>query len=536
MSSSLAAPRLRPSPAFWSLPLSIAIAAAALSCGGDDGPSGGTGGAGGTGNPAGTGTGNPSGTGAGSGAGAGSGTGGMVTPPPPTCPAPIQPADVSSPSTVVGSGTPGGCTEAALDAALAKGGVVTFDCGSSPVTITVTSEKAIKKDTVIDGGGKVTLSGGGKTRILHLASAWDQKTPKLTVQHLVFTGGFTTDVPNTKETKQGGAAIFRDGGSLDVIACQFTNNHCASTGQDVSGGAITSQGVGDTVIVGSAFSGNSGSNGGAVGNLGNGFTVVNSSFDGNSATGTDGNPGNGGNGGAVVFDGAKTTMTLCGSVFTNNTAKAQGGAVFRVAYTNEPTAIDRCSFDKNSADPTVGLAGALYLQQTTITMTATTISNNKAHYGGGFWAGQSAVANLTNVTIANNSSDQGGGLWFANQVSGTFVNCTLAGNTSGYGAALFGTATAVKLQNCILANNNCKGAPFADGGPNLGFGGGEACVGGAVAGDPLLGPLQDNSGPTKTMVPGAGSPAIGKGMNCPATDQSGKPRKSPCTLGAVEAN
>ena len=59
-------------------------------------------------------------------------------------------------------------------------------------------------------------------------------------QRLAFTGGFTTDVPNTKDTNQGGAAIFRDGGSLDVIDCQFTNNHCARTGQDVSGGAITS--------------------------------------------------------------------------------------------------------------------------------------------------------------------------------------------------------------------------------------------------------------------------------------------------------
>ena len=112
----------------------------------------------------------------------------------------------------------------------------------------------MKQDTGIDGGGKITLSGRGMTRILHLVSAWDQKTPRLTVQHL----GFTTEAPNTKETKQGGAAIFRDGGSLDVIDCQFTDNHSASTGQDVSGGAITSQGVGDTIVVGSSFSGNAG--------------------------------------------------------------------------------------------------------------------------------------------------------------------------------------------------------------------------------------------------------------------------------------
>jgi hypothetical protein len=497
---------------------SLLIAGAAISCGG------GGEGAGATGSGGGTGT------------GTGTGTGGTVSAPPPICPEPSPAVDTTSSNAVVGSGAPDGCTEAALDTALAKGGVVTFDCGAAPMTIVVTSEKAIKQDTVIDGGGKVTLSGGGKTRILHLASAWDQKTAKLTVQHLGFQGGFTTDAPNTKETKQGGAAIFRDGGSLDVIDCQFADNHCASTGQDVSGGAITSQGVGDTIVVGSSFSGNSGSNGGAIGNLGNGFTVVNSAFDANAATGTDGNPGNGGNGGAVVFDGANTVMTICGSIFTGNSAKAQGGAVFRVAYTNEPTAIDRCTFDQNSADATMGLAGALYLEHTTITMTATTLSNNKAHYGGGLWAGQSAVANLTNVTIVNNSSDQGGGLWFAKDVSGTFLNCTIAGNTSGYGEALFDGTNSVKLESSIVAGNNCKGGPFVAGEVNLGFGSGDTCAPGTIGGDPLLGPLHDNGGPVKTMAPGAGSPAIGKGTTCAMTDARGQPRKMPCTLGAVEAD
>ena len=415
--------------------------------------------------------------------------------------------------------------------------MVTFDCGSLPATITVTAEQALKNDTVIDGGGKVTLSGGGKARILHLVSAFNVATPKLTVQHLAFTAGYTTDVMNTTATTEGGAAIFRDGGSLDVIDCQFTGNQCASTGQDVAGGAVTSQGVGNTVIVESTFQNNSGSNGGGVGNLGNGLTVANCTFDGNAATGTMGNPGNGGNGGAIVFDGAMTTMSICGSTFTGNKAGAQGGALFRVAYSGEPTNIDQCTFDGNASDPTVGLAGAIYLEDTTITMTATTISNNKANYGGGFWVGEMAVANLTNVTVANNSSNQGGGFWFANPKGGTFQNCTIAGNTSGYGGALFTGNNTVTLQNSIVSGNDCKntGDVFAGSGVNLVFMGGETCVNGGSTGDPLLGPLQDNGGPEKTELPGAGSPAIGKGMGCPATDERGKPRPaSGCTLGAVE--
>jgi hypothetical protein len=61
---------------------------------------------------------------------------------------------------VVGTGTPGSCTEAALDAALAGGGFVTFDCGPDPVTITISSTKMIDADTTIDGGSLITISGG----------------------------------------------------------------------------------------------------------------------------------------------------------------------------------------------------------------------------------------------------------------------------------------------------------------------------------------------------------------------------------------
>jgi hypothetical protein len=44
---------------------------------------------------------------------------------------------------VVGAGTPESCTEAALDAALAGGGLVTFDCGAEPVTVALSAEKVI---------------------------------------------------------------------------------------------------------------------------------------------------------------------------------------------------------------------------------------------------------------------------------------------------------------------------------------------------------------------------------------------------------
>jgi len=486
------------------------------------------------------------------GSGSGSGSGGGLTfdaghdgktpsPPAATCALPAPPVDTTTPATVVGTGTPASCTEAALDAAVAKGGVVTFDCGPSPATITVTAEVPVTVDTTLDGGHKITLSGGKTTRILHIKSAWNVATPLLTVQNLTFTDGYTTDVPNTTSTSEGGAAIFEDGGSLSVIDCTFTNNQCATSGEDVSGGAINGQGVGTLVVEGSTFTGNVGSNGGAIGTQDEDVTVVNSTFDGNKATGTGGNPGNGGDGGAMSYDGTLVSWTMCGDTFSNNSANASGGAIFRVAYNDEAVTIDRSTFDGNSVDPTSGNAGGLYLEYATVTLTGTTISNNSANYAGGLWLGHDSIVALTNDTIAGNKANGGGGVWFADGVTGTMLNVTVANNA---GDGMAQSNTGVTLQNVLVAGNThgtMDGEDSCDythtgAGVNMEYPGDPSspCTASVLVDDPELGPLQSNGGVTETMAPAAGSPAIGKGTGCPSTDQRGEPRKSPCTLGAYE--
>ena len=489
------------------------------------------------------GAGNDGGPGDGGGPSDGGGGQDAPLPPPPNkvCDLPAQLVDTSSPTTVVSDCS----SDAQLRAAVATGGIVTFSCGTA--TITVSSEIPVAKDTTIDGGGKITLSGGGKSRILHITSAWNVATPLLTVQNLTFQDGFTSDVPNTTSTKQGGGAIFEDGGSLTVIDCTFSHDTCASSGQDVSGGAINGQGVGTLIIEGSTFSDDSGSNGGAVGTQDENVTVVNSTFANDSATGTGGNPGNGGNGGGLTYDGAHVSLTLCGDTFTGNHANAAGGAVFRVGYNDQGGApsvvtIDRSTFDGNAVDDQTGNAAGLYLENVQLAITNTTISNNTGHFGGGLWAGQSDVLDLQNVTIASNTASGGGGIWFANQVTGTLLNCTVAGNT---GDGLFGGDTGVKLQDTIIANNakgtldsttNCA-KQHGSGAPDIQFPatGGTQCTSDVTIADPMLGPLQDNGGPVKTMKPGSGSPAIGAGKNCSATDAAGTTRPSACTLGAIEA-
>src|SRR5690242_2233114 len=73
---------------------------------------------------------------------------------------------------VVGTGANASCSEAALNACLPGGqsfdGTVTFDCGGN-ATITVTNTKIIGANTTIDGGGVMTISGGGAVPVLLVA-------------------------------------------------------------------------------------------------------------------------------------------------------------------------------------------------------------------------------------------------------------------------------------------------------------------------------------------------------------------------------
>src|SRR5450755_2335962 len=142
-----------------------------------------------------TGTGGTTGTGGATGSGGGAGQAGN---PNGSCkagvPANGQPADVSSPTSVIGTGTAASCTFAALNTAVGKGGVITFNCGSGAVTIAITATMSlpINENTVIDGGNKVTLDGGHAVQILNFNSTnFQTNTNGLTLQHLTLVNGKT---------------------------------------------------------------------------------------------------------------------------------------------------------------------------------------------------------------------------------------------------------------------------------------------------------------------------------------------------------
>lgn len=269
-------------------------------------------------------------------------------------PAAAAPEDTSNPDHVIGNGTPESCTAEAFIDAVAQGGIIVFDSGGEPVTITLDRPAKVfndaDPDVVIDGGGLVTLSGGGTTRILYMNTCdpnqvWttphcqNQDHPRLTVQNITFADG---DSRNEDEY-DGGGAIWVRGGRFKVVNCRFFNNMCAETGPDVGGAAIRvfSQYQGlpvyvvNTTFGGAEGYGNVGSNGGGISSIGVSWTIINCLFSHNRATGNGGNPAQGdtpggGSGGAIYNDGNTMTLSICGSLIENNEVNAYGSAIFFV--------------------------------------------------------------------------------------------------------------------------------------------------------------------------------------------------------------
>ena len=145
-----------------------------------------------------------------------------------------QPADVSNPTTVIGTGTAASCTFSALKTAVGQGGIITFDCGSAAVTIAVTATMNLPttKDTVIDGGNKITLDGGHAVQILSFNSANFQATEtrrdaaahrarqRQDDAHPGDPDGARPPCSQGYDDGQGGALYMRDG-NLTVIDCDL---------------------------------------------------------------------------------------------------------------------------------------------------------------------------------------------------------------------------------------------------------------------------------------------------------------------------
>ena len=267
--------------------------------------------------------------------------------------------NTSHPNHVVGNGRAASCKSAAVVRDVAAGGIITFDCGPKPVTIVMTTTASVIKTrhlVVLDGGGLVTLSGGGKHRILYsdtCAGTWstddcvNQPYPRIVVQNITFEDGYngahqatcTANVPKCwYGGVDGGGAVYVEGGQFRAVNSQFVDNRCYASGPDLGGGAIRALAQYQNrpvYITADTFRGGRCSNGGALSSISVQWDVLNSEFTDNRALGWGANPASsgtpgGGSGGAIYLDGQDDDVRIAGTVIDGNRAREGGGAVFDV--------------------------------------------------------------------------------------------------------------------------------------------------------------------------------------------------------------
>jgi hypothetical protein len=266
-----------------------------------------------------------------------------MTPPKPTpTPSTRTPTPTTAPTAartagVVGTGTADSCTEAALDMALAEGGVVTFHCGG-PAIISA-GIKTIAADTIIDGGNLITLSGvkfvvnaGVEFTVQHLTIAtgtarrWGGGGPPPVRPAIANNGGTLTVTDSTLAGNSGGAIVNGASSATTVTGSTFTGNTVINNGgtltvtdstfADNSGGAIANNAGSVTTVTNSTFSDNHSNGnalGGAIANRGT-LTVANSTFTGNGV--------------GALYNGG--TLTVTNSTFSGNIGggtTSYGGAI-----------------------------------------------------------------------------------------------------------------------------------------------------------------------------------------------------------------
>jgi predicted outer membrane repeat protein len=251
----------------------------------------------------------------------------------------------SSRDAVVGNGTPQSCTEAALDAALAVGGVIRFNCGPAMHTITFTTTKVYGggfPDARIEGAGRITFSGGGAIRLFRL-----YPSANLTLLNLVVADGFdtvdggailtqgllniygSTFRNNGVGTRSGGGIFITEGGTANILASSFISNTATERG-----GAIYVREDATLNIANSTFGNNTGQLGGAIRVFGPNAlaNVTNVTFNGNNAS-TDGSTLGAENGGVVRLRNSILANPLNGAHCVG-TISDQGGNIITGAGCN----------------------------------------------------------------------------------------------------------------------------------------------------------------------------------------------------------
>jgi len=338
----------------------------------------------------------------------------------------------------------------------------------------------------------------------------------------------------TGSTVSGNAGVLSGGifgdGTLKIINSTISGNVCQF--DNCSGGIWAV----DLTLNGSTVSGNGGSSAGGIYTAGQ-SSITNSKISDNSS---------GGDGGGIRNDG---TLTITGSTISGNSSGFIGGGINNTSSATALTLINS-TVSGNTITPFDYYndqgGGGIYTEAP-LEVINSSFSGNIG--GGGISVALFNCVDSIKVAVTDStfSGNIGGSAQYANSITNrTFAtgspNCGLA-----YVTLKNTILTAASGPNCMMPGPNPRGGvflPITDGGYNLENGNtcGFTAASSKPSTDPLLGPLQDNGGPTKTHALLTGSPAIDKGTctdlnnNTVATDQRGvtRPQGFGCDIGAYE--
>ncbi len=249
-------------------------------------------------------------------------------------------------------------------------------------------------------------------------------------------------------------------------------------------------------------------------------------------------------GGAIYNNGGTLTISNC--VFSDNTSQYYGGAI----WSGGSLSITDSTFSGNTSTSEGYGGGAILVAGGTATIDGSTISDNRAIGEGGGIDNQGDLT-VTNSTFSGDSTPNYGGAILNEVGAADVTNSTFSGNEadSAGGGIWQQSGATLDIGATILADSTAgsdcgTNGTITDLGYNLDDDG--SCHFTGQAGDlsdtdPMLDPngLQSNGGPTQTIALEAGSPAIDAvtdGSLCPATDQRGSPRTTPCDMGAFDTD
>ena len=348
-------------------------------------------------------------------------------------------------------------------------------------------------------------------------------------------GGLPTSIPGGPGGRGGrGGGIFTTG-PLTIANCTIKGNQAGNGGAGAAGdpdhpvgnegglggngggiygtGAVTimdsiiqSNKAGGGGTSGYSFTGTDGGDGGGMFATGP-LTIFDSTIDSNvGGFGGRSNSGSGGGGGGTGGGGggidASGDTTVVGSTISRNSGGIGGfgpetppeigsGGPGGGILASGPLTLTNCTIGGNSAGPHSTDIAAPYIE-----------------YGGGI--DSIGVLHLTNCTVSGNGGI-GGGLYAAGDA---LINNTIVAGNVGYPVDVGGALDPAGAYNLIGDGTGMTGLAPAN---HNQIGTHQNPI------DPKVAPLGDNGGPTQTMAPSLGGPAIDAGSNALALGPDGKP-------------